>query len=204
MNRRSQNETKVEYTTEQIRFEMAENEALYKTNQLSINDCLIGESIDKQNINDIEPLPISHQSTVTDVITKQEEPITQKQLYDNSVGAINAERTDTSSGTSKKLDIKDESNSTADNQLDNSKEPSDTKSKKKRRKRSMMKKKPSISSNCSVQSTPPSTSKSISNTPRKNSSSSSLGSVSTVPSEPNDIEIGSNVRFFFLSKKCTF
>lgn len=195
LNRRSQNETKVEYTTEQIRLDMAENEALYKTKPLSINDCLISENNDKQNIIDFDQLPGNHQSTVTDIISKQEEPIKQKQLYEYSIGAINADHTDTPTGTSKKLDIKYDSNSTFDNQLDNSKEPSDTKSKKKRRKRSMMKKKPSISSNCSVQGTPPSTSKSISNTPRKNSSSSSLGSVSTVPSEPNDIEIASNVGF---------
>lgn len=174
LNRRSQNETKVEYTTEQIRMELAGNEALYKTSNISsIGRKKLSENTDKQRT-DVDELPAS--------VSNEPRP---------AEAICNA---DASVGVGRQADINDDANANADEQPDNTKEPSEIKSKKKRRKRSMMKKKSSIGSAIVPAQSVPSTSASITNTPRNNSSSSSLGSMSTVPSEHNDIDIGSNVR----------
>lgn len=175
LNRRSQNETKVEYTTEQIRMELAGNEALYKTSSISsIGRKKLSENIDKQRTDDVDEPPAS--------VSNEPRP---------AEAICNA---DASVGVGRQADINDDANANADEQPDTTKEPSEIKSKKKRRKRSMMKKKSSIGGAIVPAQSVPSTTTSITNTPRNNSSSSSLGSMSTVPSEHNDIDIGSNVR----------
>lgn len=174
LNRRSQNETKVEYTTEQIRMELAGNES-FKTNSISsIGRKKLNEHIAKQHSDEIDELPASLGNV----------PRT-AEAYGNVDALTNIGR---------QLDSNDDSNVIAEGQPDNIKEPTEIKSKKKRRRRSMMKKKSSIGSSIVSAQNLPSTSTSISNTPRNNSSSSSLGSVSTVPSEHADIDTTPNVR----------
>lgn len=197
LNRRSINETKVEYTTEQIRLDMAENEALYKPNLMSnIGSDTLGEMADKPHSDGIDQLPhVVCESKAADVIANEVNQNIQKLDYDNTDCDTNAAADNTgdnSNGTNRLTKTRNDENVDNEQTDNNTKGSLETKSKKRRRKRSMMKKK-SLPSNTGSAQNAASVSTSISNTPRKNSSSSSLGSMSTVPSEHNDMDTGSNV-----------
>lgn len=173
--------------------ELAEKEALYKPNLISnIGSDTIGETVDKPHSDDVDQLPnVVNESKTADVITSEENQNIQKLEYDNTDCDTNADNIGEYSSDANKL-TEGRNDDNVDEQADSTKGSLETKSKKRRRKRSMMKKKSLLSNNGSA-SNAASVSTSISNTPRKNSSSSSLGSMSTVPSEHNDMEAGSNV-----------
>lgn len=204
LNRRSHNEAKKEYTTEQIRFELAEKEAILKSaNQLA--------TIENSNDKEAAQYQNSDLSTTTtttscqdketiDVITvSDEQQIAQNVDHENSPCDENSTNTEnieiSANDNNQKSNTKDyDNNLNADEQLTNIKEPSETKSKKKRRKKFSMKKKASLTTSQSMQMTSASNNaNSTSNTSRKSSSSSSVGSVSAMPSDQNDIETNSNV-----------
>lgn len=205
LNRRSHSEAKKEYTTEQIRLELAEKEAILKSaNQLAkIENNNDKEAAQYQN-SDLSTTTTTTKSCpdkeMIDVITvNDEQQIAQKVDHENSPCDENSTNTEnieiSANDNNQKSNTKDyDNNLNADEQLTNIKEPSETKSKKKRRKKFSMKKKASLTTSQSMQMTSASTNaNSTSNTSRKSSSSSSVGSVSAMPSEQNDIDINSNV-----------
>lgn len=163
----------MEYTTEQIRQELAEKEALLKSNEL-ITDS-----------NDTE----ASQNTASEATTIAEEPphenFDSDKVQDNKI----VQNDEISANADQKSNTKDNEprSEPADEQPSGTKEPTETKSKKKRRKKSMMKKKPSLTTT-SV-SAPSLNTNSIS---RKNSSSSSAGSASIVPSDQMDFDTDPN------------
>lgn len=164
----------MEYTTEQIRQELAEKEALLKCNEL------------KSDSNETE----ASQNTASEATTIAEEPQYENfdtdKVQDNKI----VQNVEISANADQKSNTKDNGPRAepADEQPIGTKEPTETKSKKKRRKKSMMKKKasltttsvsaPTLNTNCSAS--------------RKNSSSSSAGSASIVPSDQMDFDTDPN------------
>lgn len=191
MNRRNPKETRLEYTTEQIRQELSEKEALTKSSALLIHD---NDAAIAQN----ETMP----DTVPNVATIVEE---QSDKHCDAIGdkfqtvhmsgtPTNAEISIIDSQKSKTKDNKTVVKQpmleqSGDHHEPTTKEITETKSKKKRRKKSTMKKKASITSASSglinINST---NTNQISTASRKSSSSSSAGS-SIIPSEPNEVDI---------------
>lgn len=192
LNRRNVNETKLEYTTEQIRQELADKEALLKSSGLATADpssssSNLTESASKNDDNNKTEAINSSDTTTTTIVEEQ----AAKQLEcenvdcDDSKLAHNAEisASDNQKSNTKDTETTKNVQNEADEELASStKEPLETKSKKKRRKKSMMKKKASMTMNAA--NAPP---------PRKSSSSSSAGSAEqNLPSDPNDIDADSN------------
>lgn len=174
LNRRNAAETKLEYTTEQIRQELAEKEALLKSNEFIPSD---GTDLS--------------QHTASEATTIAEEPpldLTTDKVHSDSIGVQNDEisaATPDQKAITKENEMRVEN---ADDQPSGAKEPTESKSKKKRRKKSMMKKKASLTtSSVSVSSLTTTNS-----TSRKSSSSSSAGSASIVPSDQNDFDTDPN------------
>lgn len=165
----------MEYTTEQIRQELAEKEALLKCNEL------ISDS------NETE----ASQHTVSEATIIAEEPqhenIDTDKVQDSKIVPNNDEISANADQKPFTKDIETRAEP-ADDQPSGTKEPTETKSKKKRRKKSMMKKKASLTTT-SVSTPSLNTNNSAS---RKNSSSSSAGSASIVPSDQLDFDTDPN------------
>lgn len=179
LNRRNASETKLEYTTEQIRLELAEKEALLKSNEL------------KSDSNETDP----SQNTTSEATTITEEP--QHEHFDidkvQDSNTIIVQNDGISANTDQKSNTKDSSEPRAETNDEQqattgTKEPTESKSKKKRRKKSMMKKKSSLTT---TSMSAPSLSMN-SSASRKNSSSSSAGSASIIPSDQMDFDTDPN------------
>lgn len=172
LNRRNVSETKLEYTTEQIRQELAEKEALLKSNDLITSDSNETEfsqhtASEATTIAEEPPIELNHDAIVDKIVTVQNEEI-----------SATADQKAKTKENETRVD-------NADDQISGTKEPTETKSKKKRRKKSMMKKKTSLTTSSAPSLTTNSTS-------RKSSSSSSAGSASIIPSEQNDFDTDPN------------
>lgn len=167
LNRRNPSETKLEYTTEQIRQELAEKEALLKSNELIIIDS-----------DDASLRKIDSQATII-----AEEPHSENEKHQDSIFVQNDEISTNADQKSNAKQMEARATEPADEQVSSTKEPTESKSKKKRRKKSMMKKKASLT--LTSVSAPNLTSNSVS---RKNSSSSSAGSASIIPSDQIDFD----------------
>lgn len=176
LNRRNPAETKLEYTTERIRQELAEKEASLKSTEL--------KTISDSNDNS--------QHTESDATTIAEEGTAFNETEPNG---LHGNKTDEISTNKDQKTITKDMESAENADLDANAEPSvsgtnlsaninESKSKKKRRKKSMMKKKASM---ISVPVQQPTTG-GASNPSRKSSSSSSAGSASIVPSDQHDFD----------------
>lgn len=180
LNRRNVSETKLEYTTEQIRQELAEKEALMKSNDLITSDSNETEfsqhtASEATTIAEEPPIELNHDAIVDKVVTVQNEEIS---------------ATADQKANTKENEMRVEN---ADDQISGLKEPTETKSKKKRRKKSMMKKKTSLTTSSAPSLTTNSTS-------RKSSSSSSAGSASIIPSDQNDFDTATSLSIEDLGK----
>lgn len=180
LNRRNVSETKLEYTTEQIRQELAEKEALMKSHDLITSDSNETEfsqhtASEATTIAEEPPIELNHDAIVDKVVTVQNEEIS---------------ATADQKANTKENEIRVEN---ADDQISGIKEPTETKSKKKRRKKSMMKKKTSLTTSSAPSLTTNSTS-------RKSSSSSSAGSASIIPSDQNDFDTATSLSIEDLGK----
>lgn len=173
LNRRNVSETKLEYTTEQIRQELAEKEALLKTNELKPNDS--NEFVASQNA-DATTIAEEHELS-SDMANIQD----RKSVQYNDENSLKADQKLNTKENEARAVVAD------DEQTTGTKEPTESKSKKKRRKKSMMKKKPSLTTASSASGLNAANSAS-----RKNSSSSSAGSASIVPSDQLDFDTDSN------------
>lgn len=178
LNRRNPAETKLEYTTERIRHELAEKEALLKSNEVKT----ISDSNDNSLHTESEATTIAEEGNVD---TLEAEPA------DNKIA--NVQTDEISTNKDQKFVTKDTEHVSVDadaepNVTSGSKDPAtmanttESKSKKKRRKKSMMKKKASL-----TMTSAPTQSTTGSNASRKSSSSSSAGSASIVPPD-NDFD----------------
>lgn len=166
LNRRNPSETKLEYTTEQIRQELAEKEALLKSNDLNNAD-----------YNDATAAPAT---------TIAEEPHSENdKIQDSKIVQIDEISANADQKTNTK-EIDARGTEPADEPVSSVKEPTESKSKRKKRKKSMMKKKSSLTTTSSA---PSLITNSVS---RKNSSSSSAGSASIVPSDQIDFDTDPN------------
>lgn len=177
LNRRNASETKLEYTTEQIRQELAEKEALLKSNEL------------KSDSNETE----ASQNTTSEATTIAEEPPHEHFDVDKVQDTSIVQNDEISANTDQKSNTKDSSEPRAETNDEQqatagTKEPTESKSKKKRRKKSMMKKKASLTTT-SVSASSLNMNSSAS---RKNSSSSSAGSASIIPSDQMDFDTDPN------------
>lgn len=156
----------MEYTTEQIRQELAEKEALLKSNELIITD------------SDAASFKIDSQAAII-----AEESHSENEKQQDNIFVPNDEISANANQKSNVKQVGPQTTDLADEQVISTKEPTESKSKKKRRKKSMMKKKVSL--------TLTSVSASSLNTnsvSRKNSSSSSAGSASIIPSDQMDFD----------------
>lgn len=165
LNRRNPAETKLEYTTEQIRQELAEKEALLKSTELKpIADC---NDTEASQATESEATTIAEEVLDTDKVQSDN-----KKMVQNDEISINTDQKSNTKENEPRTDHADEPQSMPKEAA------TESKSKKKRRKKSMMKKKTSL------------TSVSAPNliASRKNSSSSSGGSASIVPSDPNEFD----------------
>lgn len=172
LNRRSVSETKLEYTTEQIRQELAEKEALMKSNDLITSDSNETEfslhtASEATTIAEEPPIELNHDGIVDKIVIVQNEEIS---------------ATADQKANTKENEMRVEN---ADDPMPGTKEPTETKSKKKRRKKSMMKKKTSLTTSSAPSLLTNSTS-------RKSSSSSSAGSASIIPSDQIDFDTDPN------------
>lgn len=169
----------MEYTTEQIRQDIAEKEALLKT----ISDCNETEASlnTESEATTIAEEPSQHHHEIGSDADKIQD--NSKFLQNNSVDQISAI-------ADQKSNTKDiEPRTASDEQaVSGVKEQTESKSKKKRRKKSMMKKKSSLTTT-SISAPSLNTNNSAS---RKNSSSSSAGSASIVPSDQMDFDTDPN------------
>lgn len=169
LNRRNPAETKLEYTTEQIRQELAEKEALLKTNELK--PILDGNNAEALQNTESEATTIAEECTEMLDTGKVQSDCKMVQNDEISI------KPDQKSNT-KEYDGRTEN--ALDEPISAPSANPESKSKKKRRKKSMMKKKSSLTTSSALL---PSLTAS-----RKNSSSSSGGSASIVPSDPNDFD----------------
>lgn len=175
LNRRNASETKVdvEYTTEQIRQELAEKEALLKPSDLKTIDSNVAEAAP---------------NTDSDARTIVEEPHQEVFHTDNDQSQSKVVHNDEHLANSDQKPNTKENESRSEELQSGTREPTESKSKKKRRKKSMMKKKSSLTT---ASSSAPNLATSNS-TSRKNSSSSSAGSASIVPSDQIDFDTDTN------------
>lgn len=177
LNRRNPSETKLEYTTEQIRQDLAEKEALIKSTEFKTADSNDAETSNKTEFEAAAAIVEESQSEALDSGKVQCE---QKMVQNDEISATTDQKPNTK-------DLNEPRTENADEQVSGAKEAAATesKSKKKRRKKSMMKKKASLTSVSVPNLTTSSTS-------RKSSSSSSAGSASILPSDPNDFDTDTN------------
>lgn len=189
-------ETKLEYTTEQIRQELAEKEALLKSSGLITPDPSSSNSIEHE-INIKTEATISNDTTIVEEQTPKlgkDEPAEcddPKSTQNTDIAANDYQKSNTKDTETTIKTINPVDGNNDDEQMANPKEPLETKSKKKRRKKSMMKKKASLTTstisstsiaNVGSHSAPPT---------RKSSSSSSAGSASDKPDQ-NEIDADPN------------
>lgn len=165
LNRRNPAETKLEYTTERIRHELAEKEALLKSTELKANSDN-NDTAEHSQHTESEATTIAEEGHVD---AFEAEPMQADEISTNADQKMITKETDS-------FATKDATAATA---------TTESKSKKKRRKKSMMKKKASLTMT-SVSATNSATGGSTAS--RKSSSSSSAGSASIVPSDQNDFD----------------
>lgn len=184
LNRRNPKETRLEYTTEQIRQEMSGKEALTTSSELLIHD---NDAIAQ---NDLASDTVPNVTTIVEEQSdKRFDTFGYKFRVDNMSGTTNDEISiimdsqNSNTNDNNETVVKSMLEQTDEQQEPTIKETTETKSKKKRRKKSMMKKKATTSSSNLINNN-----NQISTVSRKSSSSSSAGS-SAIPSDPNEVDI---------------
>lgn len=178
LNRRNVSETKLEYTTEQIRHELAEKEALLKANDLLPT----ADHTESDNFQTTEASQTTETSTIAEESSEADNGKSQDRKLVQNIDEISVITPDQKPNTKE-----NETSMTIDGQNTGTKEPTESKSKKKRRKKSMMKKKGSLTTQSASAPSLCTTSAS-----RKNSSSSSAGSASILPSDQMDFDTDPN------------
>lgn len=174
LNRRNPAETKLEYTTERIRHELAEKEALLKSTELKTNSDN-NDTAENSQHTESEATTIAEEGHVD---AFEAEPMQTDEISTNADQKLITKETENVDAEANVCVTKDAAAVTATT-------TTESKSKKKRRKKSMMKKKSSLT--MTSVSDPNSTTRG-STASRKSSSSSSAGSASIVPSDQIDFD----------------